>query len=218
MVLIGDIVRSRRLQQEERARVQTQLKKILAQINRDYGEGTCARFQFTGGDEFQGVLRSVGSAFEVIQRVRDQVLPVPVRFGVGIGEISTPLSDQPQAMDGPAFHRAREALERSQEFLAHACLNSGQRERDEEVNAWFDALSFIRSGWSGRAHEIIRLYERFKRLEPVAKKLNISVQAVSKHLRVTGYKAYFRGVQVLMKRLAEYGPTQPRKVELDEST
>lgn len=86
------------------------------------------------------------------------------------------------------------------------------------VNAWFDVLSFIRSGWSGRAREVIQLYGRFERLEPVARKLNISLQAVSKHLRVTGYKAYTRGEHVLTKLLTEYDVPQPKKVESQKST
>lgn len=211
VVLIGDLVRSRRLGREERARIQAQLKTTFAQVNRDYKESICARFQFTGGDEFQGVLRGAGRVFEVMQRARDAVVPVSVRFGIGIGEISTSLSNQPQAMDGPAFHRAREALEHSQEFLAQACVNSGQRERDEMVNAWLDSLSFIRSGWSDRAREVIQLYARFERLEPVAGKLNISLQAVSKHLRVTGYKAYIRGERALTKLLLDYEGASTQK-------
>jgi hypothetical protein len=218
VVLTGDIVRSRRLGKNKRARIQAQLNKTLVQINRDYKKSICTPLQFTGGDEFQGVFETAVPVFDVINRIREVMSPVSVRFGIGIGEITTPLSDQPQAMDGPAFHRARDALERAQEFVEQACVSSGKPEQDEEVNAWFDALSSIRSRWSSRALQVIHLYEDFQKLEPIAKKLRISVQAVSKHLRVTGYKAYKRGESALKRLLAAYNDIQPKKVEYKKST
>jgi len=218
VVLIGDIVRSRRLGKNRRARIQAQLAKTLVQINRDYKKGIRTPLQFTGGDEFQGVFETAVPVFDVINQIREVMSPVSVRFGIGIGEITTPLADQPQAMDGPAFHRARDALERAQEFVGQVCVSSGKPEQDEEVNAWFDALSSIRSRWSSRALQVIHLYEDFQKLEPIAKKLKISVQAVSKHLRVTGYKAYKRGESALKRLLAAYNHIQPKKVEYKTST
>lgn len=213
--MIGDIVRSRRLTGYQRARTQTQLKKTLLRINRDHKDGIRIPLQFTAGDEFQGVFRTPVRLFRVINLIREAISPVPVRFGIGVGEITTPLSLHPQAMDGPAFHRARDALKSAQEFLEQTCLSSGQYERDEAVNAWLDALTFIRSTWSIRAREVIHLYEEFGKLEPIAKKLNISMQAVSKHLRVTGYKAYARGEKVMTKLLGAYGEAQPKVVEIE---
>lgn len=210
VVLIGDVVRSRRLQRARRARVQDQLERSFRQINRDHKESLATPLQFTAGDEFQGVLKTALHLFPVIHQIREATSPVSVRFGIGIGAITTPISEQPQAMDGPAFHRARDALGRAQEFIGHICLSSGKSDRDEGVNAWLDVLSFIRSTWSDRAREVIHLYEHFQKLEPVAKKLQISVQAVSKHLRVTGYKAYVRGEKVLEDLLAVYTPIQPK--------
>ena len=201
-VLIGDVVRSRRLRRARRARIQDQLERSFRQINRDHKENLATPLQFTAGDEFQGVLKTAIGVFRIIHEVREATSPVSVRFGIGIGAITTPISERPQAMDGPAFHRARDALGKAQEFIGQICLSSGKGEGDEVVNAWLDVLGFIRSTWSERAREVIHLYERFQKLEPVANKLQISVQAVSKHLRVTGYKAYVRGEKVLGELLA----------------
>lgn len=206
VVVIGDMVRSRRLPRARRARIQGQLEKLFLQINRNHKKSVVTPFQFTAGDEFQGVLKTAFDLFPVIHRIRDTTSPVSVRFGIGIGSITTAISKQPQAMDGPAFHRARDALERAQEFIGQICLSSGKREEDEVVNAWLDVLSFIRSTWSERRREIIRLYDDFDKLEPVASKLGISVQAVSKHLQVTGYKAYVRGEKVLGDLLSRLCP------------
>lgn len=210
VVVIGDMVRSRRLPRARRARIQDQLERLFLQINRDHKESVVTPLQFTAGDEFQGVLKTALDLFPVIHRIREATLPVSVRFGIGIGPITTPISKQPQAMDGPAFHRARDALERAQEFIGQICLSSGKREGDEVVNAWLDVLSFIRSTWSERRREVIHLYEDFQKLEPVASKLRISVQAVSKHLRVTGYKAYVRGEKVLGDLLAVHASIKPQ--------
>lgn len=197
VVVIGDVVRSRRLRRSKRAKIQAQLEKSFLQVNRDYKEIISTPLQFTAGDEFQGVFKTAKNILSVIYQLREAVLPVPVRFGIGIGKITTPVSDKPQAMDGPAFHRARDALESTHEFLGQICLSSDHPDRDKVINAWLDVLNFIRSTWSSRAREVLHLYEDFEKLEPVASKLGISVQAVSKHLKVTGYKAYVRGERVL---------------------
>ena len=210
VVVMGDVVRSRRLPRAKRVRIQAQLERSFLRINRDHKESIATPLQFTAGDEFQGVLKTTHDLFPVIHRIREVTSPVSVRFGIGIGAITTPISEQPQAMDGPAFHRARDALERAQEFIGQICFSSGKREGDEGVNAWLDVLSFIRSTWSKRAREVIYLYQHFHKLEPVAKTLKISVQAVSKHLRVAGFKAYVRGEKVLGDLLAVYTPIQPR--------
>lgn len=210
VVVMGDVVRSRRLQRAKRVRIQGQLERSFLRINRDHKGSIATPLQFTAGDEFQGVLKTAVDLFPVIHGIREATLPVSVRFGIGIGGITTPISEHPQAMDGPAFHRARDALEKAQEFIGQICLSSGKHEGDEAVNAWLDVLSFIRSTWSKRAREVIHLYQRFQKLDPVAKKLEISVQAVSKHLRVAGFRAYVRGEKVLRDLLAAYSPIQPR--------
>jgi len=206
VVLIGDIVKSRRLSRAKRASVQRKLIALLRQVNAQHRKSLYAplRFQFTGGDEFQGVFRVALSLLDVIQRIRHEIAPIAVRFGAGIGSLSTARSDRPQVMDGLAFHRARKALGKSQEFLQLVCISSDNAELDEAVNAWFDALNFIRSKWSERAQEVIARYAVAQKLEPVARALHISTQAVSKHLRVSGYAAYARGERVLRRLLQQY--------------
>lgn len=216
VVIIGDIVRSRRLSRKRRSTIQSRLKEVFVTLNRGNKRTVTTPLQFTAGDEFQGVLQNPGSAPLVIREVREAIAPVFVRFGIGIGEISTPVSAEPQSMDGPAFHRARAGIERSSEFLDLICVISATPTTDDVVNGLFDLLGVIRSKWSTRVQEVIRLYDQYQKLEPVAKRLNISAQAVSKHLRVSGYRAYARGEVLLMRFLAEYN--QPPKVEFKKST
>jgi len=204
VVVDGDLIRSRRLTSKARAELQTQLKKTFTRIGHVYGKTVSVSFQFTGGDEFQGVLQTARPVFDLINLIRDAIHPMTVRFGIGIGEIVTPIDARPQSMDGPAFHKARDALSWSTDFLYQSCVISENLELDAEANAWLECLSHIRSRWSTRAMEVTKLYAKYEKLEPVAKRLGISVQAVSKHLNVSGYKAFARGKNVLAKTLAAY--------------
>ena len=111
VVIIGDIVRSRRLSRNRRSTTQSRLKEVFVTINGRNKRTVITPLQFTAGDEFQGVLQNPGSAPLVIRKVREAIAPVSVRFGIGIGEISTPVSAEPQSMDGPAVHRARADLQ-----------------------------------------------------------------------------------------------------------
>src|SRR4051812_12081593 len=62
VVLFGDIVNSRTSTQTSAA----WLESLCAQLDRDYGEQRLAHFEFTQGDEIQGLLDPAADPFHAV--------------------------------------------------------------------------------------------------------------------------------------------------------
>lgn len=105
--LIGDVVASR--QSPDRARLQTQLGEVLAQVS----ELTDARLAMTLGDEFQGRFPRLETALAASWQLHVRTLGVArLRIGLGWGDILVDSEEEaPFGQDGPAWWRARDAIE-----------------------------------------------------------------------------------------------------------
>lgn len=109
ITVIGDIVHSKEIARREA--FQRKLATTLGALGSGKGSGLASRYTITLGDEFQAVYRSAGSLWADLLAVLVAIHPIEVRFGIGVGEITTKLNPrQALGMDGPAFHRARAAL------------------------------------------------------------------------------------------------------------
>lgn len=108
-VLTFDLVSSRKI--SDRLQVQEELKDILNDINRKYGEILKVPFDFTVGDEVQGVLVNLTSSYLLIRDFQFMLKDRLFYAGVGYGQITTHLSTRSKEMDGPAFHFARESVQ-----------------------------------------------------------------------------------------------------------
>ena len=110
LVLIGDIVASRRL--PARAQFQRRMKCVLQALN-SRRKSLVSPYTLTLGDEFQAVYRDADTAFADVFGLMAEIAPVQARFALSVGEIVTPINPaQSIGMDGPAFHRARALLDR----------------------------------------------------------------------------------------------------------
>lgn len=108
--IIGDIKRSKKI--ENRCEIQEKLKKILDNVNSIYNNDISAKFLITLGDEFQGLLEITAPILEIIKYIQREIYPIKLRFGVGIGNVSTLINHEAAiGADGPAFYAASEMIE-----------------------------------------------------------------------------------------------------------
>jgi len=108
LALIGDVVDSKQL--SKRDEFQAKLATLLRETS-NRNPALASPYTITLGDEFQAVYKSADRLFADIFSIWSDVHPVQVRFGIGVGELSTAINrKQALGMDGPAFHRAREAI------------------------------------------------------------------------------------------------------------
>ena len=136
-----------------------------------------------------------------LAEVLEQARPTSVRFGIGIGQLSTDLQESALGMDGPCFHRARSALKRTREMGMSCLLDS----RCGPVDDMWSVLSTYalrqRYSWSDHQREAIELYNKTGAWNKVAGQLNISKAAVTLRHQAAGWSMYTKAWSAMKQGL-----------------
>lgn len=201
---IGDISASRDLEADDRRDVQERLGDLLERINGELEDAVLADFTITVGDEFQGLLVRPGALPELMWRLRDRLPRLRFWTGVGFGRLDTELEERAVGMDGPAFHRAREALEVAHDEGLHGGVFSGFGEDDRVLGGLSRLLDWQRQGFTDAQREAIRHVRRGESQTEAAEEIGVSRQAVSKRLAAAGWRAYRDAEQSLRELLSRY--------------
>lgn len=188
-VITADVIHSRRA--VDRAALQRHLAEGLARFNRSEREELLVPFTLSRGDELQGVLLDPTRVLRLARHLRFHLWPTPLRVGIGIGTVSTPVSTESSwLMDGPAFHAARAALEagthRGKPQLA---FRSGDPEMDEVLNAICGLVDALQSRWTTAQWTAIDAYERLSTFERAGRVLGVSLQNVEKRCSAARWSA-----------------------------
>lgn len=201
LVLIGDIVSSRRL--PARAQFQRRLKGLLQAVN-GRRKSLVSPYTLTLGDEFQAVYRDADTAFADVFGLLAEIAPVRARFALAVGEIVTPINPtQSIGMDGPAFHRARALLDR---------LKTDRRllgVSGSEAKAWTlpaASLAVFSGQMEGWRENRLKLFARILAGEPaaeLAKRTGITPRAVNKNIRAADLDEWERILDEITRLLNE---------------
>lgn len=193
--VFGDIIGSRKI--PDRSDLQKRILLGLDKINTRFSGSLIAPFRFVAGDEVRGLLRDECESYAIIKLLQNSVHPHQMRFAVGIGEISTELSSDIAALDGPAPHRASSAMmllkSRKRSYGRTVCYCSENTSRDEILNTLTFLVNSIESTWTKTVKEKAELLSSGLTLVEVGEKLGISHQAVRKSIIKAGYHAAVEG-------------------------
>lgn len=207
VAIIGDIRNSRDI--EGRNRIQEKLRDILGKINVKYRENIAADFIITLGDEFQGLLGDGKELLQIIYEIKIQLYPVEVRFGIGIGRITTNINrEMALGADGPAYYCARNAIEILEENeRKNKVVTSDIRLEKEEgeiglVNTTFELLGALEQDWTNRQREIIwDVFMHQDGQKKAAVRLGITQPTVQKALKTGNYYVYEKAIRDLARTL-----------------
>ena len=202
LALIADVIDSKMVQ--ERFDLQKQLEKTLQTMNELFGESLASSFTLTLGDEFQALLKVDAPVFQMIDTLRSLLTPTQLRFGIGLGEIVTDIDPlQSIGADGPAYWNARAAInlvhQKNDYGNTQIYFSSGKEKQDFFVNALIASGEAIRSGWRGSQEEILLdllkrcVYSENFSQQDLAQSLEINPSALSKRLKSSSIRVYFRG-------------------------
>ena len=187
LVIIGDIIKSRAL--SNRYEVQKTFQSVVSEAQTTYGGRLVSPITLTIGDEFQSVMQSASDLFKIVDELETQMLPVQLRHGFGIGTIDTDINREYSiGMDGPAFHKAREALEisRRQNKRYHFCYDDSLIEqRINLLLSWMDAAS---RNWSPAKRKMLAYKEEGATQTKIARYVKMSQPAVSQHMKSPYFK------------------------------
>lgn len=109
--LIIDIKKSRDYEAKDRNQLQNFLVEAIDQLNIIFKETIVFPVTFSAGDEMQGLFKFPVQAFQYLRMLNLMVFPVQLRAGIGIGNWDIRIEGgESTQQDGPAYHRAREAI------------------------------------------------------------------------------------------------------------
>jgi hypothetical protein len=183
IVLIGDIENSRDLKPEKRNEVQNNLASLFDRLNRK-SRSLTSPYTITLGDEFQAVYSSAESLFPDIWTVMAEIHPVLARISIGTGTITTDINrNQSLGMDGPAFHMARENIDRMRDASELISLKSENDTLNRLFNSAFRILTGNLRSWNRNRFAILSQLCYDIPVKQIAAELGLSEVAVYKNIR-----------------------------------
>lgn len=180
-----DIMKSRRL--AHRQEIQNSVKSAIDAINLSYADAIASPFRITLGDEWQGLIKRPHLSYRIIHSFGRLLGDIRFYAGIGIGGITTEIAPVLE-MDGPAFHRARSALEKAKAVHSPVVFSMGEPRQDRCLNAFAAIIEGTKRRCTRRQAQIIEAYEKLQNMEETGNALGISKQAVSKILKAAMWR------------------------------
>lgn len=212
--IIGDIKLSKNI--ANRDEVQKRLKITLDYVNATYSEDIAAKFLITLGDEFQGLLVHSNHILVIINYIQRKMYPIKLRFGVGIGEISTEINREAAiGADGPAFYAARNMIddihEQERKIKKQAAdIQIAFYDRDyfevAEINTMLSLLKVIEDNWSEKQrYTIWDMIMNGGSQDVCAQRMNTSQSTVARRLADGNYIIYKKTKAIITEAINTLG-------------
>jgi DNA-binding CsgD family transcriptional regulator len=199
-VLFGDVIRSRR----DAPAATGWLRTLAADLNAAYDEtARLAPFEFTQGDEIQGLLAPGTNPLTAILRGTLHPDSRPMRWVVVAGEVDPGRGPATQR-SGPAFIAARERLVQANVRRERVAIVSGDAATDDLLEGLGPLLGELLADLTDRQREIawLILVDGMRRSEAAERlavsRATVSVAADRAHVRSIGELA--RVLQTLLDR------------------
>lgn len=216
VAIIGDISDSKQL--KNRKEIQQKLKEKLRSVNEKYADDIAAKFMITLGDEFQGLLYNRAHIFAIITEIERALSPIELRFGIGIGDITTEINyHHSSEIDGPAYHRARQMITEIEKMKSQytereanmmICSEAKNREIDQLLNSILSVCTVLKSKWTDRQQEIIDTYLSHNENQyEAASILKITQSSVSRALKKANFYSYQSAMNTVNSFLSKGGST-----------
>lgn len=189
------------LDQQDSRRRRDRVPGLLERLNsRGRRGGVLRRFERTAGDEAQGVVSEPEALRDI---VLDLVREGAWHIGIGVGDVDEPLPRSARAGGGPAFVRAREAVERAKRAPHRLCVVGDDDYRAAHAEAVLWLLALLVERRSERGWEVADMLADGSTRVDVAEALGISPSAVSQRIQAAGIVEEQHGREVAAALLAE---------------
>ncbi|MFO8069454.1 MAG: SatD family protein [Alkalibacterium sp.] len=226
VALIADIIASKKMKQ--RAQTQQILSDILEVMNKQFSAQLESHLTITLGDEFQGIVKDMKTAFLLIDLITLELQlkthqqlgeEISLRWGIGIGELTTPIKNKEVSIgtDGPAYWFAREAIESVHEDDDYGLLNE-KIKADQPDDLFYNSIirlqNVIRNQWTSTQKETVYYVLKASAYADVNNqqvtdalqeglKKSFSAQTISKRIISTQIKQYIQSRQLLADKIEE---------------
>ena len=202
--LTCDIVGSRQVEEFRRKRDQKLRRVSRLHIQRKW---ILSEYAITAWDEFEAILAQPKNIPSVIVDLRSHFYPFELWIGIGIGTVTEPYKKPVNVFaGGPAFERAREAIERLKakqtKLPALTSFVTGNETLDLIANTVYDLQDTLLESISRRQWETINVQTETNNQHLTAKKLQVNKSTVSRNLR-RGFWWQIQQTQEAMEQVIE---------------
>jgi len=192
LVLFGDVVRSRR----DAVAATRWLRTLTADLSTAYTpDEIAAPFEFTQGDELQGLLGLAADPTRAVLRSALHPDAIAMRWVIVAGDVDEGRGPTTQR-SGPAFIRARERLGMASAHRELLSVVSGEPETDDLLDGIAPVLGELLADLTDRQRQIAwpLLVDGLRRAD-VAERLDVSRATIS----VAADRAHLRGIGELAR-------------------
>ena len=212
--VIGDLVASRSIPAREK--FQKQFAQVMIEVNTRFKPSIASKFMVTVGDEFQGLLGEASQICRLMDAIITGLYPVKVRFGIGLGSISTEIDPrQSLGSDGPAYWAARRAIEyihdNNDYGTSRARLHPSESAVSSLINTALSANGLILDSWRSTQMEVLKalvdseLYgDNFEQVK-LADYMKLTPASLQKRIKGSGVKVYIRNGMAISTAINKLG-------------
>lgn len=197
IVLMGDIVGSRKLDREQRYHLQEQLNEALRMLSAKYHGHLGTPMGILAGDAYRVVVDDPQVLPDLILGVAAACRPYKVKQAVGVGGTYTADVHDPHLLDGPAFHNARDALDASEDI---AFVGLGPRQ-DRVLTGLMSLLLHHQSGLKPQQWPVYELLIEGRSSKQIEAALGKSKQSVSQYKDRMGWSAFSRAREAMSEAI-----------------
>ena len=145
-------------------------------------------YSVTAGDEFQTLTAELPSLPALLLDLRATLQPLPLRVGVGIGEVADRIQPPVNRLTGEAFKFARWALENVKnnglfKFEVLTAFASHDEPFNQTINLLYGLHDTLMLQITAKQWEAIRQFLDQQALKQTAKRLQRDVSTVSRNLK-----------------------------------
>lgn len=158
--LIIDLKKSRNYTKEDRNYIQYYIMDVIHLLNRLYYRELVREVDFSAGDEVQGLFSSPEAAYLYYRMLSMWLHPVEVRAGIGVGEWDVQLDSKgTTGQDGPAYHKARYAIQNTDDSEGYPVLFLSGGHSDVTINTIIGGAASIMAKQSVHQNQIMLITE-----------------------------------------------------------
>lgn len=158
--LIIDLKKSRGYTKEDRNHIQYYFMEVIHMLNDLYRRELVREVDFSAGDEVQGLFISPEAAYLYYRMLSMWLHPVEVRAGIGVGGWDVQLDSKgTTGQDGPAYHKARYAIENADDSEGYPVLFLSGSRSDVTINTIIGGAASIMAKQSVYQNQIMLMTE-----------------------------------------------------------
>lgn len=166
------------------------LQNALDRTNQVFAEKIEMPLQICAGNEWRGLVTSASAGFEIDFFLRQQLFPLKVAAGLGLGEVLGDYLEGISRLSGSSVLRARQGLERARRHRGGIFLASGISVLDAGANTISLLLQTIFETWTDKQLEAFLAYRRHGTEALAAENVGITQSALHQRLAAARAKTY----------------------------